>query len=505
MFPRDPLPLLMPLVAVLVALVPVTGQEPTMVGMKAVQEYVNHPDPAYDWNVVRKRQTQAGTAYVVELASQRWRTQEEVNRTLWKHWLLVTKPETVAFDKAFLMIGGGSNNESAPSGPSDTALRLAAATKSVVAELKMVPNQPLIFHGDGIRRKEDDLIGYAWDRFLRSHDKTVQGDQSGNLERGSQLSPGAVKAGDVTWLPRLPMVKSAVRAMDCVEELMASKAGGEVGIDGFVVAGGSKRGWTTWMTAVADSRVEAIVPIVIDVLNIDPSMRHHAAAYGFWAEAIGDYVRHGITERWSDPAMDQLYAVVDPFRHRRHLSMPKFIVNACGDEFFCPDSSRFYFADLPGEKYLRYVPNAGHSLDGTDALESITAFYLSLLKGQPRPRFAWSFEPDGAIRVETEDRPRRVLLWQATNPNARDFRVTTIGRAFSSRELADQGGGVYVGEVASPKQGWTAYLVELTYDLGGPVPLKLTTAVRVTPNTLPHAGIDPSEVPSERRRSKRNR
>jgi len=288
-----------------------------------------------------------------------------------------------------------------------------------------------------------------------------------------------------------------VRAMDCVQQLMASDAGGKLAVRDFVVAGASKRGWTTWMTGVADQRVKAIVPIVIDVLNVDPSMRHHAAVYGFWAEALGDYVRHGITRHWGDPRMKDLYAVVDPYVHRERLKMPKFIVNACGDQFFCPDSSRFYFSELPGEKYLRYVPNADHSLENSDALESIVAFYLTVLQNRPRPDFQWSFEPDGAIRVETEDRPQRVVLWHATNPNARDFRVKTIGRAFSSRELKDQGNGVYVAEVDEPEQGWTACLVELSYDVGAPVPLKLTTSVRIIPDTRPHAGIEPSQVPYE--------
>ncbi|MFV1966543.1 MAG: PhoPQ-activated pathogenicity-related family protein [Pirellulaceae bacterium] len=449
-----------------------TGQEPSSVNPDALLEYVRQPDPAYAWKVVKQLKNDEGTTYVVRLTSQSWRTKEDVDRPVWEHWLMIVKPKAVAFNKAFLLIGGGSNDRGPPSSPNDIILRIAHATRSVVAELKMVPNQPIAFHGDGIPRKEDDLIGYGWAQFL--------------------------KTGDATWLPRLPMVKSAVRAMDCIQELMASEAGGELPIDGFVVAGGSKRGWTTWMTGVADPRVEAIVPIVIDVLNVDPSMRHHAAVYGFWAEAIGNYVQHGITRRWGDPRMKQLYSVVDPYFHRQRLTMPKFIVNACGDQFFCPDSSQFYFADLLGEKYLRYVPNADHSLDGSDAVESIAAFYLSVLKGQPRPRFDWSFEPDGSIRVKTEDRPHRILLWQATNPKARDFRLDTIGAAFSSRELADQGGGVYVARVDPPGQGWTAYLVELTFDTGGPVPLKLTTAVRVVPDTLPHAEMDPTKVPYEK-------
>lgn len=449
------------------------AQGPAMGKTDVLRDYVKRSDSAYGWNIVRKRQTNGITAYVIQLTSQRWRTKADVNRPVWKHWLLVAQPENVEFDTAFLMIGGGSNRGRTPVGPSETIARLAARTKSVVAELKMVPNQPLIFHGDGVPRKEDDLIGYAWNQFLET--------------------------GDVTWLPRLPMVKSAVRAMDCLQELMAARGPADVTVNGFVVGGASKRGWTTWMTAVADDRVQAIVPIVIDVLNVDPSMRHHAEVYGFWTEAIGNYVQHGITKRWNDPAMDQLYAVVDPYLHRQHLTMPKFVVNACGDEFFCPDSSRFYFGDLPGEKHLRYVPNAGHSLEGTDVMESIAAFYLGVLKEHPRPRFTWSFTPDGAIRVETKDPPQRVLLWQATNPSARDFRITTIGRAFSSRELADQGDGVYVGQVEPPEQGWKAYLVELTYAPSTAPPLKLTTAARITPDTLPHDGIVPSKVPYERK------
>ena len=65
--------------------------------------------------------------------------------------------------------------------------------------------------------------------------------------------------------------------------------------------------------------------------------------------------------------------------------MPKYLVNATGDQFFLPDSSQFYFDDLKGEKYLRYVPNREHSMRGTDAFENVQAYYESFLNGHSRP------------------------------------------------------------------------------------------------------------------------
>ena len=64
------------------------------------------------------------------------------------------------------------------------------------------------------------------------------------------------------------------------------------------------------------------------------------------------------------PEYQALMKIEEPYQYRHRLTMPKFIVNAAGDQFFLPDSSQFYFNDLPGVKYLRYVPNADHSLEG---------------------------------------------------------------------------------------------------------------------------------------------
>jgi PhoPQ-activated pathogenicity-related protein len=85
-----------------------------------------------------------------------------------------------------------------------------------------------------------------------------------------------------------------------------------------------------------------------------------------------------------------------------------------------------------------------------------------------------------------ETRPREVNLWQATNPDARDFRLDVIGKAWHSTPLEPDAHGMFTGRVAKPKTGFTACFVELVYDGGGQYPFKFTTGVSVVPDVLPY-------------------
>lgn len=425
----------------------------------SLDDYIQKPDSSYTWKVVSTKSVGPMKSVVVDMISQTWRTAEEVDRPQWQHWITLAFPEKVTSDIGMLFIGGGRNGGNPPGEASERILRIAQATGSCVAELKMVPNQPLIFHNDGQPRFEDDLIGYTWDQYI--------------------------KTGDPTWPARNAMIKSAVRAMDTITAVMASETGGAQKVDRFVVSGGSKRGWTTWLTGAMDQRVVAIAPIVIDVLNTKTSMEHHFAAYGFWAPSVGDYVTHQLMQRMDHPRVAELYRLVDPYYYRHRLTMPKFVLNAAGDQFFLPDSSKFYWNELRGEKHLRYVPNGDHGLDGTDAMESLIAFYSMVLHDRTPPQYLWTEGDDGALRVMTTTQPKEVRLWHANNPEARDFRLETLGAKYTSSVLQPNDSGTYIGNVDMPKQGWTAYFVELTYDVGGPFPLKVTTNVRVKPETLP--------------------
>ncbi|TKJ37100.1 MAG: PhoPQ-activated pathogenicity [Planctomycetes bacterium B3_Pla] len=427
-----------------------------------LDDYIAAPDSSYRYSVVKTVEGTGFTAYILELTSQSWRSADEVDRPLWKHWLTIVKPINAAGDKALLWINGGSNRGKAPDSADKMIVGMALGAGAVVADLRMVPNQPLVFPDGDRPRSEDGIIAYSFNK--------------------------ALTTGDKTWPLLLPMVKSAVRAMDTIQKHLASLDSGAMDIKEFVVSGGSKRGWTTWLTAAVDKRVVAIAPAVIDVLNMDEQMRHHFSAYGFHSNAIADYGEMNIFSRLDTPEGQTLIEYVDPYEYRgRYASIPKFLINSSGDQFFLPDSAQFYFHDLPGEKHIRYVPNTDHGLGGSDAIESLLVFFQSVVRGAPRPKFSWSVKDDDSIEVATTTKPSEVKLWQATNAKARDFRLEIIGPVWKSSTLKQQGGGKYLAKVPKPAKGWTAFFAELTFDSGGPIPYKFTTQIHVVPKTLPFA------------------
>jgi PhoPQ-activated pathogenicity-related protein len=163
-------------------------------------------------------------------------------------------------------------------------------------------------------------------------------------------------------------------------------------------------------------------------------------------------------------------------------------VYSSGDQFFLPDNSQFYFSDLPGEKYLRYVPNTDHSMASLDALTGLLAWFRAVTGNVPRPRFYWNAERQkGTLRVRTLDQPSKVLLWQASNPKARDFRLESIGPAWTSTPLTGVNGmnGIYDAALPAPSAGFTAFFVELTFPRAGDLPLVFTTEVMVVPDVYP--------------------
>lgn len=410
-------------------------------------KYVAKEDTSYRW--FKKQEGKIGSTSYAELilTSQIWRD------IVWKHQLFIIKPSTVAPNAShgMLFIAGGSWRDelSDPAGetklPREASLlaTLAEQMKTPVAILLHVPQQP-IFGG----KREDAIIAYTFDEYL--------------------------KTSDSEWPLLLPMVKSAVRGMDAVTEY--SEQTWSLKLKSFTVTGGSKRGWTTWLTGAIDARATHLAPMVIDVLNMVPQMKHQRATWGKPSEQIEDYTQRDLDKKMDTPAGEALRAIIDPYSYRAILTQPKLVILGTNDPYWPLDAANLYWDGLSGQKHLLYIPNNGHSLNDVARLVGgLNALNQQAITGKPLPKMSWKFSNgDGKLklRLDSDTKPSRVNTWIATSPT-KDFRP-----AKWNSHTAQANGDGHICELPLPKDGYAAMFGEAVFD-GPTLPYFLSTNVRI--------------------------
>ncbi|MCA8983915.1 MAG: hypothetical protein KDA76_09165 [Planctomycetaceae bacterium] len=397
----------------------------------ALQEYVAIEDAAFAWSVRESSELPNGMGklHQIELTSQQWQG------ITWKHLLAVFEPQTLLHDdQALLFITGGRTGSELREGDLKMGAELARMTKARCAFLLQVPNQPLL--GD---RYEDDLISETFLKYIETR--------------------------DATWPLLFPMVKSAVRAMDTLAAFTRQSTGKPV--EHFVVTGASKRGWTTWLTAVADRRVRGIAPMVIDTLNLPKQTRYQIDVWGDYSEQIIDYTSKGLVDVLEDKPELPLWKWVDPYTYRSELNLPKLLINGTNDPYWVLDALNNYWSDLNGQKYILYVPNAGHGLDGgrEHALRTLAAFTAHIASGTPFPEIKWQHSNGNKnlnLEVSSSAVPQKALLWTA-HAEGRDFRKST----WKSTSLAANEKGVFRGSVPRAESGHVALFAEVHFEYRG--------------------------------------
>lgn len=429
-----------------------------------LEQYINADDGVFAYQQVATIPQQGLTVYVYRLTSQKWRSQSEVDRPLWTHRVTLVVPDNLTTDKAILFTFGDENTDdflTPDPGNIELLGQFALASGSIAAQVSQVPNQPLVFADEpATARVEDDLVAYSWDT--------------------------AMGTGDYTWAAYLPMTKSVVRAMDAVQgaadDLSLSPTP-----EKFVLAGFSKRGAITWLAAAIDDRVAAISPGVFDTLNFTPSTENQRRIYGEFPEPLAAYEMRNVLDRLRTAEGRELIRVVDPYEYRHHVDIPKYILNASGDQFYPPDSSLFYINNLAGESRLRYLPNTNHGgANGgfENAMSGLLAWYQRIVSGTPRPTVDWHRE-GAQLSVTVNDANASAQLWSAHNPEARDFRLATFGPNWQATPLSIGPDGGLTTELTVPDTGWSGYFVEITFPGVGGIPEQYTTPVFVLPDTRP--------------------
>ncbi len=405
----------------------------------ALREYVNLPDPSFAWKLNEKTDLALGRVYDLELTSQAW-----MDMT-WKHVFMIYEPKAIAHpDHVLLFITGGGNLNKPNEESRQMGLMLANLTGARIAMLHQVPNQPLLGG-----RVEDDLITDTMLFYLAT--------------------------GDKRWPLLFPMVKSAVKAMDAVEQIAAQEW--QRPVKGFVVTGASKRGWTTWLTGATDKRVVGIAPLVIDTLNFEKQMDYQISTWGKYSEQIDDYTRKGLIQQMKgDARRDELNQWIDPYHYRSELNLPKLIVNGTNDRYWTVDALNNYWSDLNGAKYIRYVPNAGHNLKGgrEGALTTLAVFFRHVASNKPLPVLEREHITQAdklQLKFKSDIAPAGAKLWVASSAT-KDFRESE----WKPLSLEGKDGG-FLGEVEKPKSGHVALFGELLYQFG-PLEYNLSTQLR---------------------------
>jgi PhoPQ-activated pathogenicity-related protein len=442
-----------------------------------LEKFVKSGNDVFSYEAVSTIPLSGSTAHIYKMKSQDWRKPSEVDRTGWEHRMTVVVPDDLRSKKAIVFIFGGENTPDFLK-PNPGRLGILATfanqTGSVAIQVSQIPNQPLVFADepdDG--RTEDGLVAYSFDT--------------------------AMGLNDYTWTAYLPMTKAVVKAMDAVqmiaEDLKLAKKPKD-----FVLAGFSKRGAITWLTAAVDTRVCAISPGVYDTLNFIPSIENQRKTYGAFNDSLRDYVLRNVLDRLRINEGQELIDVVDPYAYRDRVNIPKYIINAAGDEFYPPDSSLHYIDSLKGETLLRYVPNTNHggSNGGFESsLQGLLAWYSKIVNEIPRPKIKWETSPDNTLKVSINSDDATAVLWSATNIS-KDFRLMTFGPNWHATPVPISSDGKVDIPLNVPESGWSGYFVEISTQDNPELVEKYTTPVIVLPTTDPFSLEQPTYSPKSK-------
>jgi PhoPQ-activated pathogenicity-related protein len=406
--------------------------------------YVAAPDASYTWSEVNSRRVGSAKATELILTSQTWRD------IPWKHHLVLLYPPNVdkSSGQMFLFIGGGRWKPEYENGfqgalPREALhfAKLAETLRAPIAVLRHVPYQPMF------ERREDALIAYTFDQYLAG--------------------------GETDWPLLLPMVKSAVRAMDAIQAFAAERW--QMPVTSFTVAGASKRGWTSWLTAAVDPRVSGVAPIAIDMLNVPAQIELQRATFGGLSDQVQDYIAIDLPGRIASERGRTLMAMVDPYQYLADLTTPKLILLGTNDRYWPLDALKLYWDGLPEPKRVLYVPNQGHGVGDLDRLiGGLSALHRYSAHGKQLPTVTWTYAAKSdhlGVNVQTNRGTRHVLAWTATSAT-RDFRESRWTSHHCKRRK-----GNFSCSVARPSKGFVAMYAELWFQDRGYPKFPLATVV----------------------------
>jgi PhoPQ-activated pathogenicity-related protein len=399
-----------------------------------LKAFVTRPDSSYAW-----KRASIGGYKALDLTSQTWQGSK------WRHDVVLVEP------RGGVSVKGGAIVEVTGWAPNKAdyayAQLLADSSGMTVALLFQIPNQPVWGH------EEDDLIAYTFEKYFET--------------------------GDPAWPLLFPMVKSVKAAMDAIQD---STKGSDNPLAKFVVTGGSKRGWASWLVgSLDDPRVVAVAPAVFDNLDFPAQLARQQKYWGEFSPMIKDYTDRGLQDLLGSERGKQLIKLVDPVHSLPRV--PVLVLTGTNDAYWTVDSAQVYWQRLTMPKWSVAIPNAPHTMgDRKWWAPSLGLFARASVEGSRLPDVSSSFDLEAetwGLRVDCTPGPSLYRVWKATSSDLH-FDQTVWSVAEEKKVPASEGKrGIWVNGERG-KSTNVAVLVEMEFETKNGK-LRLTTPVYLAP------------------------
>uniref|UniRef100_A0ACB8FGA1 Uncharacterized protein n=1 Tax=Sphaerodactylus townsendi TaxID=933632 RepID=A0ACB8FGA1_9SAUR len=238
--------------------------------LKALDEFVNLPDPHYNYTLIDRMILPfhgiSADYDTINMTSQKWLDKSEVDKMVWSHKLEITVPkfwsQRISISESCQLMIMTDQKDGFIADDFFTFIALkhtSVGAKSVVAVLSGALPQPLTFYNDPLRCKNItgyDIVACSWRRFMNN-----------------TIAPAHV-------LVQFPIVKAVVRTMDSITDYVKKEYGHDV----------------TKFTLV----------------GLGLSFKHHYRAYCGWSYMLRPFFEMNITQELDNPRFQELASHLDP-------------------------------------------------------------------------------------------------------------------------------------------------------------------------------------------------
>lgn len=443
---------------------------------KVLSGFVKDYDANYKFEVLEEKQGEGYKAYILDFTSQSWHPEKTVP-PVWRHWLTVIVPKQRVKDTGMLVLTDGFSTLEAPmSEIPPYFISLAVSSKSVVSILEGFPRDKVGIYktpAQMIYMEPSEFVSWSLKQYFETH--------------------------EVSWIVFCPLVKTVVRAMDAVQELLIKNLRSEIPLKEFVLCADTPF-FISWLVPAIDNRVIGLVSINSTAFHLEQQIKRMFMDEINFPDFFAEMDDAGLLPLLETEDGENLLKVIDPYYYRENLKIPKLIISLNNNQWkdvialseqviseipdpvnwlICPQLrlSREY-AFLPQQTLYNFSAPMNVNLRIYDFKDTIQVFYQRLLGQRDMPIFEWEFSSKGDCQIKVSEEIIECRAWYCSN-NKRGDLLSPENKDWKYKILSESAEGVYRATVPVQSQQYTAIFVEVIFPSLMGVHFPLTSNIHI--------------------------